>query len=47
MKWYIACSFVNLEIGGNTPKASAVKKKIFFGAVPIEGTTMLSIKSIG
>ena len=30
-KWYIACSFVNLLIGGNTPNASAVKKTIVFG----------------
>ena len=31
MKWYIACSGVNLEIGGNTPNASAVRKIMFFG----------------
>jgi len=27
----MACAAFNLEMGGNTPKASAVKKKIFFG----------------
>jgi len=31
MKWYIAPSFVNLETGGNTPMASAVRKTITFG----------------
>ena len=31
IKWYAACAGVNLEIGGRTPYASAVKKNIFFG----------------
>jgi hypothetical protein len=29
-----------LEIGGKTPKASAVRKNIFFGVPPIDGTAM-------
>src|SRR5699024_7553782 len=42
-KWYIACSFVNFEIGGNTPNASAVKKTIVFGCPATDGMTILSI----
>src|SRR5712691_11306749 len=30
-KWYIACAGVSLAIGGITPKASAVRKMMFFG----------------
>src|SRR5690625_1406796 len=46
-KWYIACSFVNLLIGGNVPEASAVKKIIVFGCPATLGVTMLSILSKG
>ena len=42
-KWYIACSFDNLLIGGNTPNASAVKKIIVFGCPATDGVTILSI----
>jgi hypothetical protein len=31
MKWYMACSGESLAIGGNTPKASQVRKIIFLG----------------
>ena len=40
-KWYIAAFLSNLEIGGNTPKASAVKKITTFGMPPIEGIAAL------
>jgi hypothetical protein len=43
MNWYIACSGVNLEIGGNTPYASQVRRKIFLGIFPTEGIIALSI----
>jgi hypothetical protein len=36
-----------LEIGGSTPKASQVKKKMFFGIPPNEGSIQLGIKWIG
>jgi hypothetical protein len=39
----MACSLVSLEIGGKTPKASAVRKKMFFGALPMDGVAILSI----
>ena len=32
-----------IDIGGKTPKASAVKKNMFFGRVPIDGTAILSM----
>ena len=36
-KWYIAAFLSNLEIGGNTPNASAVKKITTLGIPPLEG----------
>ena len=33
----------NLEIGGSTPNASAVKKIIVLGCAALEGNTILSI----
>jgi len=47
IKWYIAYSGVNLEIGGKTPKASQVKKIIFLACPPIEGNLALGICSKG
>ena len=47
MKWYMACSGVSLEIGGSTPKASAVRKIIFSGWFPIPVSLAFGIKSIG
>ena len=35
---------VSFEIGGNTPNASQVRKKIFLGNPPIEGSSALLIK---
>src|SRR5699024_672809 len=46
-KWYIACSFVNLLIGGSTPDASAVRKIIVFGWPAILDDTILFIFSNG
>jgi hypothetical protein len=43
----MACPGVNLEIGGNTPNASQVRKKIFFGKPPIDGSFALLIKFKG
>ena len=34
---------VSFEIGGKTPKASQVKKKMFFGISPTAGVTALSM----
>ena len=36
-KWYIAAFLSSLEIGGNTPNASAVKNTTTFGIPPLEG----------
>ena len=47
IKWYIACSGVNLATGGKTPNASQVKKNIFFGWPPTAGILTLSINSRG
>lgn len=38
---------VRRVIGGSTPKASQVKKKMFCGTLPIELSIILSIKWIG
>src|SRR5699024_2310757 len=46
-KWYIACSFVNLLIGGNVPEASAVKNMMAFGWPATLGETILSRFSNG
>jgi len=47
MKWYLAYSGVNLDIGGNTPKASQVKKIIFLACPASEGNLALGICSKG
>ena len=47
IKWYIAASFVNLETGGNTPKASAVRNMITLGFPPTLGITAPGMKSKG
>jgi hypothetical protein len=39
----MACAGVNKEMGGNTPKASQVKKKIFLGTFQLEGSLRLAI----
>src|SRR5215470_337532 len=46
-KWYIACSVLRREIGGKTPKASAVRKMMFLGCPPTPGITALSMYSTG
>ena len=45
--WYIAASWSSLEIGGNTPKASAVKKITTLGTPPTPGIWAFWIYSIG
>jgi hypothetical protein len=40
MNWYIAWPGVSFDIGGNTPKASQVRKKMFFGKPPIAGSSV-------
>ena len=47
MKWYMACPEFNLEIGGKTPKASAVKKIMFSGDLPVESAFAFSMKFTG
>ena len=42
-KWYIAAFSSSLEIGGSTPKASAVRKITTFGIPPFPGICALSI----
>ena len=42
-KWYIAASWLNLEIGGNTPKESAVKNITTFGIPPTPDNSALGI----
>ena len=44
IKWYADWLGFSLAIGGNTPKASAVRKKILVGFDPNEGFLILSIK---
>jgi hypothetical protein len=43
----MACSEVSLEIGGNTPNASQVKKKMFLGCPPTAGIFAPGINSRG
>ena len=43
----MACSGVSLEIGGSTPKASAVSMTMFFGWPPCPLFTTLGMKSSG
>ena len=47
MKWYAACSGLNVEIGGKTPKASQVRKITFCGWPHLESLVRLSMNSIG
>ena len=47
MKWYIACSGVSRLTGGSTPKASQVRKMMFFGCPPTQGILALGMNSIG
>jgi hypothetical protein len=47
MNWYIACPFVSFDIGGSTPYASQVRKKILQGIFPIEGWMAFDMKSRG
>ena len=42
-KWYIAAFSSNLEIGGSTPNASAVKKITTLGIPPTPGICALEI----
>src|SRR5690606_6384674 len=35
-KWYMACAVVSLAIGGSTPNASQVRKKMFLGVSPTD-----------
>ena len=46
-KWYIAPSGVSREIGGSTPKASAVSITTFCGCPPCPEGTALSMNEIG
>src|SRR3954447_9991018 len=46
-KWYIAWSAVRREIGGNTPKASAVRKMMVEGGGPRFFSLVLGMNSIG
>ena len=46
-KWYIAASLLSLEIGGSTPKLSAVRKMTAFGIPPTPGIAALLMYSIG
>ena len=43
MKWYIAASLLRREIGGRTPKLSAVRKMMTFGMPPMPGMAALGI----
>ena len=46
-KWYTACSGVSLAMGGMTPCASHVSKKIFVGCPPRLSGRALSMNSRG
>ena len=47
MKWYIACSGVSFATGGNTPKASYVRKMMFSGCPPVHGILAFGMYSMG
>jgi hypothetical protein len=47
INWYMACPGDKRDIGGNTPNASQVRKKMFFGMPPTDGSTAFEIKCKG
>src|SRR5262245_17038382 len=46
-KWYIAWPAVSFAIGGMTPKASAVRKMMFFGWPPVPNGEVFGMNAIG
>ena len=42
-KWYIAASLLSREMGGKTPKLSAVRKMITVGMPPLPGWAALGM----
>ena len=46
-KWYMTSSSVRIEIGGSTPKASAVSRTIVWGCGPAAPSATLGLQASG